>query len=112
MKIKSVKYERLYNTGNYEHVKIGVEVCVGDCEAAQEVYDYAKRFVEERDPAIIDRQQKAIEDAKRVEEAKKEEKEKLANAEYILSNRDKYDVCQVANAAVYIKKVYDDNLPF
>lgn len=44
MKALTVKYERLYNLGDFSHQKIGIELQVEDGEKAQEVLEKAKLF--------------------------------------------------------------------
>lgn len=44
MKPKSVRYERLYNLGNFDHEKIAIEIEIEDGETASEVFRQAKNF--------------------------------------------------------------------
>jgi uncharacterized coiled-coil DUF342 family protein len=46
MKVKVVRYERLFNLGSYEHEKIGVEVELTENETVSEVISKAAAFVE------------------------------------------------------------------
>jgi hypothetical protein len=44
MKAKSIRYERLYNLGNYAHKKIAIEIEIEEGELAQDVLNRAKTF--------------------------------------------------------------------
>ena len=45
MKAKTVKYERLVNTGNFTHEKYGIELYVEEGESASDVMEEAIKFV-------------------------------------------------------------------
>jgi len=44
MKPKLVRYERLYNLGNFDHEKIAIEIEVEEGETATEALKQAKKF--------------------------------------------------------------------
>lgn len=45
MEIKLIRYERVFNLGNYQTEKLGVEVEVSVGDDPSEVMDNAKKFV-------------------------------------------------------------------
>ncbi len=46
MKIKTIKYEKLKNLGNYEHHKAGIEIELEGSETPQEAFVRAKFIVD------------------------------------------------------------------
>ena len=48
MKAKKIIYERLINTGNFSHEKIGIEIELSQKDTAQDAIDLAKTFVEKQ----------------------------------------------------------------
>jgi len=45
MKVISIRYDRLVNTGNYNHEKYGIEIQLDDGDKAQDAIDSAKRLI-------------------------------------------------------------------
>ena len=50
MKAKVIKYEKVFNIGNYESVRIGIELEPDINESASYVLSKAKEFVEAHNP--------------------------------------------------------------
>ena len=74
MKSRIVRYERLYNLGDYSHEKIGIEIELDDGETATEGLRRAKDFCQ----LSCDRMKKAIEGNRQlIEELGKLDDEKL-----------------------------------
>lgn len=46
MYVESIKYEKLVNTGNYEHEKIGVSVALEEGESVYDALKRARAFVQ------------------------------------------------------------------
>jgi len=54
MSITEVRYERLFNTGNYCNQKIGLTATVEDGEDAQAILDALRAFVAANDPDLVE----------------------------------------------------------
>ena len=83
MKATKITYSRLISKGNYENVKIEIELEVGEGEKASSVYDKAKEFVERRceiermSQYTIEKAQKVMDDKRNHTLAKIEEAEEI-----------------------------------
>lgn len=66
MKAVTVRYERLYSLGNYEHAKFGVELTVDEGEKAADVMEQAKRFVRQMNTEAMDAQKRKVERARAI----------------------------------------------
>jgi hypothetical protein len=54
MSVTEVRYERLFNTGNYCNQKIGLTATVADGEDAQAILDALRAFVADNDPELVE----------------------------------------------------------
>ena len=95
MKATKIYYEKLFNLGNYQNEKIGIELIIEDGEKASDVLEQAKNFVNSINP---------------IEMRKKEYEEALK----IVNNKMNYIYQRVIEAEKVIEnyKEEDDNLPF
>jgi hypothetical protein len=84
MKPKTVTYSRLYNLGNYEHEKIGIEMEVLEGENVQDVVQQARNYIN-----LI------AEPTKR----------KIADAEEIVKNPDQYRGFDVKRAQKFLDEI-------
>jgi len=98
MKAKKIIYERLFNLGNYQHEKIGIEIEIEEGEKAKDVLERAKQFVNGLNPgnALRNTYEKSLS---------------------ILKQKGMYSYNQVVEAEKFVeenKEVIDkeDNLPF
>jgi hypothetical protein len=46
MKVTKISYEKLVNTGDYEHERYGIEIEIDENDEAQAAIDKAKQFVQ------------------------------------------------------------------
>lgn len=46
MNVKKISYEKLVNTGNYEHERYGIEIEIDKNEEVQDAIDKAKEFIQ------------------------------------------------------------------
>ena len=53
MNISKVRYERTYNTGNFENVKVMAEVDITPNDAYDRAYEFIKRYVLEKAPDYL-----------------------------------------------------------
>jgi hypothetical protein len=60
MKAVSVRYERLYNVGNYEHAKFGIELAVEEGEKASDVMEKAKKWVRQMNTEAMDARMREV----------------------------------------------------
>lgn len=98
MKAKKIIYEKLFNLGNYQHEKIGIEIEIEEGEKAKDVLEKAKQFVNQLDP----------------ENEKKKEYERSCE---ILKHKDGYTYSRVMQAEEVVKQYEsetqeDDSLLF
>lgn len=95
MKATKIYYEKLFNLGNYQNEKIGIELIIEDGEKASDVLEQAKNFVNSINP---------------IEMRKKEYEEALK----IVNNKMNYIYQRVIEAEKVIENYIeeDDNLPF
>jgi hypothetical protein len=85
MKAKKVIYSRLISKGNYENCKIEIELEVEDGEKASDVFEAAKKFVDNR-VAIEKLSDYKVEQAQRVMEDKRNHTlAQIEEAEEVLS---------------------------
>jgi hypothetical protein len=84
MTVKTVSYSRLFNLGNYEHEKIGVEMEVAEGESIQGVVDQARNYIN-----LI------AEPTKR----------KIAEAEEVVKNPDMYRGVEVKRAQKFLDDI-------
>lgn len=61
MKTKSVRYEKCFNLGNYEHEKIAVEVEVEEKDSVKEVIQQARNYVTMQSKPFQDKYEQAQE---------------------------------------------------
>jgi hypothetical protein len=87
VKALTVRYERLYSLGNYEHAKYGIELTVEEGEKASDVLEQAKRFVRQQNTEAMER-----------------EKAKIDRARAVLANRRNFTVGDVEDAEELVRK--------
>ena len=125
MKAKTIKYKKLFNTGNFEHTEIGIEVYVYKDDNEIDVYNYAKQFVDNRDPNELkkfdssEKNQLAIEieneRAAREEVERKAKEYQIQICNQILDNPKIHTYDKIIEAARILKDIEEndeDNLPF
>ena len=96
MKATKIYYEKLFNLGNYQNEKIGIELIIEDGELAKDVLAKAKQFVNNLNPNDI----------------KKKEYEKASS---IIGNKRMHSWAEVNLAEEVVanyKVEEEDNLPF
>jgi len=97
MKATKITYSRLFSKGNFENGKIEIELQIEEGEKAIDVYNAAKKFVEDR--VFIEQNPNTP--------SKKE------SALKVLENKEKHSYIQVMNAqAIVDLPDDDDDLPF
>jgi len=95
MKATKITYSRLISKGNYENVKIEIEMEVGEGEKASSVFDKAKEFVERR--CEIERMSQYT----------------IENAKKVVGDRRNHTLAQIEDAEEILSKtVFNDDLPF
>jgi len=55
MKATKIYFKKLFNTGNYQHEEVGIEIVIEEGEKAKEVMQKAQEFVEAFNPKNADR---------------------------------------------------------
>jgi len=95
MEVTRIEYKRLYNTGNFEHESLSIEVVIEDGETPHEAVKRAKAFVE-------------------AEMKKRPTDQQWASAKQILDNPDQYRGYEVKQAQQVkeLCELPDDEIPF
>jgi len=95
MKATKITYSRLISKGNYENVKIEIEMEVSEGEKASSVYDKAKAFVERRC------------------EIEKMSQYTIDNAKKVMNDKRNHTLAQIEEAEEILSKTkVEDDLPF
>ena len=95
MKATKITYSRLISKGNYENVKIEIELEVSEGEKASSVYDKAKEFVERR--CEIERMSQYT----------------IEKAQKVMDDKRNHTLAQIEEAEEILSKtVFNDDLPF
>lgn len=99
MEITKIYYKKLFNTGNYEHEEIGVEVELQEDESYDSAMENARLFVMKNDPNVL--------------KEKAREKASYERALEVLVDKDNQSYSAVVEAKKIVDKFKEeDELPF
>lgn len=101
MKATKISFARTVNTGNYDNVKIGIELEVADGERAQDVLDAAKRFIAQEADQHDPERQSARDYAARLRE----------NYQRRVADPDNNSPVQVREAQAWLDEHPEDDAP-
>jgi hypothetical protein len=102
--VKKVIYQRVFSMPNYENKKVGIEIELNENDHIDLAMEMAINFVEKQHP------DKIME--KEYEQKASEYKKSITEAKEILASPEIHTIEYITEAALFLKKAYNDDLPF